>query len=309
MTYAVVTPARNEADSLSTLADSLAAQTVTPWRWVVVENGSTDATREVLEQLGQQVPFLAVLSVDAAGRPVRGAHIVRAFESALPALDPLPDVVVKVDADITFPADHFEQLTERFAADERLGLASGTCYEQVDGTWEERHVTGDHVWGAARAYRREVLPVVIPLEPRMGWDGIDQIKANLAGWRTATFKDLPFFHHRPEGVRDGAAFRARVNQGRASYYMGYRPTYLLLRSAFTLRRDRAALGLMWGYVLEAASRRPRCPDPSVRQYIRAQQSATHWRRRLGEARGHRRTDAAHGTNATQVGAESIPSDD
>ena len=102
---------------------------------------------------------------------------------------------------------------------------------------------------------------------------------------------------------------ARVNQGRASYYMGYRPTYLLLRSAFTLRRDRAALGLMWGYVLEAASRRPRCPDPSVRQYIRAQQSATHWRRRLGEARGHRRTDAAHGTNATQVGAESIPSDD
>jgi hypothetical protein len=241
----------------------------------------------VLGTLGQQLPFLDVLTVDAGGRPVRGAHIVRAFEAALPALEPLPDVVVKVDADVTFPHDHFEQLTARFAADDRLGLASGTCYEQVDGAWEERHVTGDHVWGAARAYRREVLPVVMPLEPRMGWDGIDQIKANLAGWRTATFKDLRFFHHRAEGVRDGAAFHARVNQGRASYYMGYRPTYLVLRSAFALRRDRAALGLVWGYALEAASRRPRCADQSVRHYVREQQSVAVWRRRLNEARGRR----------------------
>jgi glycosyltransferase involved in cell wall biosynthesis len=287
VSYAVVTPARNEAGSLPALAKSLAAQTVAPWRWVVVENGSADATPEVLKELGQQVPFLAVLTVDAAGRPVRGAHIVRAFESALSTLGRLPDVVVKVDADITFPTDHFEQLMARFAADKRLGIASGTCYEKVDGTWEERHVTGDHVWGAARAYRREVLPFVMPLEPRMGWDGIDQIKANLAGWYTATFKDLPFFHHRPEGARDGAAFRARVNQGRASYYMGYRPTYLLLRSSFALRRDRAALGLVWGYALEAASRRSRCQDPRVRQYIRSQQSVGQWRRRLREARGSR----------------------
>ena len=223
-----------------------------------------------------------------AGR-TSSAHSSRRF----PRSTRYRDVVVKVDADITFPTDHFEQLTARFAADERLGLASGTCYEQVDGTWEERHVTGDHVWGAARAYRRETLSIVMPLEPRMGWDGIDQIKANLAGLATLRrSRIIPFFHHRPEGVRDGAAFRARVNQGRASYYMGYRPTYLLLRSAFALRRDRAALGLVWGYALEAASRRPRCPDPAVRQYVRSQQSASHWGRRLDEARGYRRTDAA-----------------
>jgi glycosyltransferase involved in cell wall biosynthesis len=291
VSYAVVTPARNEAGSLPTLAESLAAQTLPPARWIVVENGSVDETAEVLSALARELAFLEVLGVDATGRPVRGAHIVRAFESAIPVLDPLPDVIVKVDADVTFPADHFEQLMARFAGDARLGIASGTCYEEVDGTWQERHVTGDHVWGAARAYRREVLPVVMPLEPRMGWDGIDQIKANLADWQTATFKDLPFFHHRPEGARDGAAFRARVNQGRASYYMGYRPTYLLLRSVFSLRRDRAALGLVWGYTLEAASRRPRCPDPAVRRYVRSQQSAGHWRRRLDEARGYRRTDA------------------
>ena len=129
----------------------------------------------------------------------------------------------------------------------------------------------------------------VPLEARMGWDGVDQLRANScsAGERPGTFKELAFYHHRRDGERDGAAFDARVNQGRASYYIGYRPTYLFLRSAFALRRDRAALGLVWGYALKAWSRRPRCADPSVRQYVRAQQSVGVWRRRLDEARGRR----------------------
>jgi hypothetical protein len=178
-------------------------------------------------------------------------------------------------------------LTARFRDDATLGIASGTCYEQDAGVWKERHVTGDHVWGAARAYRKEVLPVVTPLEQRMGWDGIDQIKANIAGWRTATFKDLPFYHHRPEGLRDGGSFRARVNQGRASYYMGYRPSYLVLRSLFAVGRDPAALGLIWGFASETSTGGPRCPDPAVREFVRSQQSLRTWRRRFGEARGHR----------------------
>ena len=192
-----------------------------------------------------------------------------------------------VDADVTFPQDYFERLTGRFRDDPRLGMASGTCYEQVDGVWRERHVTGDHVWGAARAYRREVIPVVMPLEPRMGWDAIDQIKANLAGWETATFKDLPFFHHRAEGSRDGAALKARVNQGKACYFMGYRLSYLLLRTLFAARSELSALGLVWGYASAAVTRAPRCPDPAVRQYVRAQQSVGKWRQRLDEARGRR----------------------
>ena len=84
----------------------------------------------------------------------------------------------------------------RFAADERLGLASGTCYEEVDGSGSERHVTGDHVWGAARAYRREVLPIVMPLEPHgMGRHRPDQGEPR--GLANCDVQGLPFFHHRP----------------------------------------------------------------------------------------------------------------
>ena len=116
---------------------------------------------------------------------------------------------------------------------------------------------------------------------------IDQIKANVAGWRTTTFKDLPFFHHRPEGSRDGTSLSARLNQGRASHYMGYRSSYLLLRTLFALRTGPSALGLVLGYSLEAGSRRPRCADPDVRRYVQSQQSLALWRQRVREARGLR----------------------
>ena len=255
MRYAVVTPAHNEAANLDRLHASLGAQSVPAERWVIVENGSTDETLRVASSLASREHWIEVRSIPGGTTSDRGAPIVRAIHEGVDVVGNGPEVIAVVDADVTFPAEYFEQLLMRFQDDERLGLASGTCFEEVRGEWRERHVTGDHVWGATRAYRREVIPIVMPLEPFMGWDGIDQIKANLAGWRTATFKDMPFFHHRPEGARDGTPLSARINQGRASYYMGYRPTYLLLRSAFfALRRDRAAVGPRVG--VRARSRQP-----------------------------------------------------
>jgi glycosyltransferase involved in cell wall biosynthesis len=287
VTYSIVTPAHNEAENLERLCRSLETQTVRPTRWVIVENGSTDSTLELASELAARRPWVEARSVAGSASPDRGASVVSAIHDGVAALGTEPDVIVVVDADVSFPETYFECLLSRFESDDRLGMASGTCFEQENGSWRERHVTGEHVWGAARAYRQDVIPIVMPLEGRMGWDGIDQIKANVAGWRTATFKDLPFYHHRPEGSRDGTSLKARVNQGRASYYMGYRLSYLLLRSLFAMRHGPSAVGLVWGYSLDAVSRRPRCTDPAVRGYVREQQSVAMWKRRLREARGRR----------------------
>jgi glycosyltransferase involved in cell wall biosynthesis len=285
--YAVVTPAHNEAENLGQLRASLEQQTQRPETWVIVENGSTDDTLEVASLIRDEVSWTHVLSIPGPDRADRGAPIVRAINDGISFIQTEVDVVVVVDGDVTFPVDYFEVLLGRFAADPSLGMASGTCYERENGEWRERHVTGDHVWGASRAYRWEVLPVVMPLVPRMGWDGIDQLKANVAGWRTATFKDLPFYHHRPEGTRDGSAMKARVNQGRASYYMGYRPVYLLLRTLYAARRDPAALALLWGYASDGVRRVPRCEDRAVVAHLREQQRLGLYPRRLREARGRR----------------------
>ncbi len=286
-TYAVITPARDEARSLPRLAESLLAQTVPPARWLIVDNGSTDGTLGVAGALADEHAWIEVFSMPGSDRPVRGSAIVRAIHLGLDHLTVPTDLVVNLDADISFAPDYFERLLGVFAADPRLGMASGSCYEEVDGEWRQRHVTGTTVWGAARAYRRACLDDVLPLEERMAWDGIDEMKAHAAGWHTRTLPDLPFHHHREEGERDGSRRRARTAQGHAAHYIGYRPWYLVLRSLHHARREPSALFMIWGYLSAVVRREPQIDDPAVRAQLRDRQSLRRIPVRAREALGRR----------------------
>lgn len=284
--YALVTPARDEVENLARLAGSVESQTVAPEAWLIVDNGSVDGTSELAAQLTERLPYVRVVDLPTGSALDRGAPVVRAFHRGLAALDARPDVVVKLDADVTFEPDHFERLLHAFAADPELGIASGSAWELVDGTWTQQHMTGDSVWGAVRAYRRGCLEVVTPLEERMGWDGIDALKAAVAGWRTRTLMDLPFFHHRPEGERDGRR-QAWLALGRCAHFMGYRPSYQLVRTLHHLRRDPAAVGLMTGYVSALLAREPRCSDRAAIAYLRRKQRLRSLVARRREALGIR----------------------
>jgi biofilm PGA synthesis N-glycosyltransferase PgaC len=270
--YALVTPARNESENLGRLASCLVAQTVTPTEWVIVDNGSIDATAVVAAELAARHPWVRVITQPAEEGLVRGRPVVRAFQAGLRALQTRPDVIVKLDADVSFGRDYFERLLDAFAADERLGIASGSAFElDAAGEWRQQFSTGTSVWGATRAYRRQCLDDVQPLDEEMGWDGIDRLKANMLGWRTATVLDLPFRHHRLEGERDGARRKAWAAQGRVSHYMGYRFWYMVLRALHHARREPAALAMIGAHAAAALRRRPRCPDRAVRDYLRREQ--------------------------------------
>jgi glycosyltransferase involved in cell wall biosynthesis len=287
VSYAAITPARDEATTLPRLAESLAGQTVPPTRWVIVDNGSTDGTLAIATELAEQYPWIEVLNTAGDDRPVRGGAIVRAFHAGLDALGGEADVVANLDADVSFEPDFFARLLAAFAEDQSLGIASGTCYEEQDGEWRQRHVTGTTVWGATRAYRRACLADVLPLEERMGWDGIDEMKASARGWHTHAITDLPFKHHREEGERDGSRRRARAAQGRAAHYIGYRPWYLVLRSLHHARHEPAALAMIWGYTGAAIRRAPQHPDRAVRDELRRRQSLRRIPVRAREAFGRR----------------------
>jgi biofilm PGA synthesis N-glycosyltransferase PgaC len=290
LSYAVVTPARNEAGNLPRLAASLLAQDQLPERWVIVDDGSDDDTADVARALAAKHRGILFLTSPLAkqGDPLhrgrREGRDVVAFTTGLEALEELPDVVVKVDGDVSFEPDYFERLLARFASDPALGIASGLCLEQEGETWKPRHVTAVHVRGASRAYRWRCLLDILPLEVGLGWDGIDEIKANTRGWGTKTFTDFSFRHHRSVGERDGA-FRAWGNQGRTSWYLGYRVSYLVLRSLHHARRDPAALAMITGYLVAALTREPRYDDPAVRLYLRRYQSFRNLLRRRREALG------------------------
>jgi glycosyltransferase involved in cell wall biosynthesis len=285
--YAIVTPARDELDNLPRLASCLAAQTLRPTAWHIVDNGSTDGSLEIAERLAAEYNWIRALSIPGPSFADRGAPVVRALLAGIEALETAPEIVVNVDADISIDADYFERLLAKFDADPSLGIASGGIFEFERGSWRQRHLTGTTVVGASRAYRWECLQEIMPLEERVAWDGLDEFKANAGGWSTTAFDELVVRHHRREGARDGTNWHARRNQGRAAYYLGYRAWYLILRALWQARREPAAVGMVSGYALAALKRDPRNSDKEARAYLRRQQSLRNLRRRALEAAGRR----------------------
>jgi glycosyltransferase involved in cell wall biosynthesis len=289
--YVAVTAARDEALNLPRLANSLSLQTVRPVSWWIVENGSADDTFDVAKMLSAKHDWVTVHRIPGTAKPTRGEPIVQALHEAVAAIEHQPpDILVNLDADVSFDPEYFDRLLAEFEGEALLGIASGTCHEFAHGAWRPRHVTGTSVWGAARAYRWDCLHDVLPLEERFAWDGIDEIKANARGWRTSTIPDLPFRHHRAEGARDESGYAARKAQGRAAHYMGYRPSYLLFRALRHLSSDPTAVAMALGYATAAFGRESRCSDLEARAYLRRQQRLRHLRIRMRETFG--RTSAA-----------------
>ena len=289
--YALVTPARDEAGNLRRLALCVDAQTLPPAEWVIVDDGSVDDTLEVARAMQRRHRHVSVVTREAgatlaharaAGRPLL------AFGAGIAALRSAPDFVIKLDADVSFPPGHLEGLVTALAADPGLGMAGGVRHELERGAWRPRRLTGTSVDATCRAYRWSCLQEISPSPARFYWDGIEEATAIVRGWRTATIDQLPFRHHREMGRRDASRVRAWALEGRGSHYMGYRAPYLVIRALFQARRDPLALAMIGGFAAAVLGAERRHPDPAMRAYVRGQQGLRCLPSRAREALGRPR---------------------
>jgi poly-beta-1,6-N-acetyl-D-glucosamine synthase len=275
-TYAVVTPVRDEADHFARTAESIVSQTHRPQQWVVVDDGSTDGTREAAERYAAAHEWIDVISAEGAHERARGAPIVRAFQRGCDALREQPEVVVKLDGDLFLPPHYFEWVAETFARDPRAGIVGGVALIPEDGRWVPERGNVLNVNGVAKAYRVACLDEIGGLRPSMGWDGIDEYGARAHGWHIRVLTELTMLHYRPRGSKQNP-LKARWEEGRGNAYMGYLPSWLLVRAAYRSLVEKpfifGGLVLLAGYVWARVRRLPQIDDPAARQELRAEQRA------------------------------------
>jgi biofilm PGA synthesis N-glycosyltransferase PgaC len=273
--YAVVTPVKDEAAHLACTAAAMVAQTHRPVEWVIVDDGSTDGTRELAESYHAREPWIRVVGSAADGERARGGRVVRAFEHGRAQIGSPHEIVAKVDGDIELPPDYFARVAGAFARDPRAGIVGGRVLVPGRGdSWIPERVGRHTVHGAIKAYRVTCLGDFGGLRASMGWDGIDEYGAKARGWKVIPLADLEAHHHARRGSKQ-RWWRARIEEGRGAHYMGYRPAFVLVRAGYRMLVERPPLlggtALLAGWVGAWLRRAPRVDDPQAIAALRHEQ--------------------------------------
>ncbi len=277
----LISPVRNEEAHIELIADALARQTRPPDLWVVVDDGSTDRTPEILAALSERIDFLQVVTTDGAvqQRPVKDrlatAAAPRAFNVGLNNIDWSSFThIAKLDGDTELPPRYFELLLGEFERDPELGLAGGVCADPDphgggDGWKVNRLPPEHHVQGTLKCYSRACFEAIGGVHERLGWDTIDETYARMRGYRTRTFAHLVTLHHRPSGSADGT-LRGRARHGQCAYIVHFTLPWVTLRSFKVARmppRGLSGVAFLYGYLRSAVQRVARVDDPEFRSFV------------------------------------------
>lgn len=274
--YIIITPVRDEVCYIEKTIASVIHQTVRPSQWIIVDDGSTDGTSEILDIHAAQTSWIKVIHRENRGYRANGGGVVEAFYSGYVVLnDDNWEFIVKLDGDLSFDVNYFENCFEIFAVDMTLGIGGGTVCRLDNGQMKVDSM-GDppfHVRGATKIYRRACWEKIAPLIEAPGWDTIDEVRANLHGWTTRTFIDIKLIQHKPTGGADGN-WRNWFKNGRANYITGYHPLFMLakcvkraLRRPFLVESIALLAGFCSGYI----KRLPQVTDDETIRYLRWQQ--------------------------------------
>lgn len=220
MKYYIVIPSYNEEALIPLTLQSLISQTVLPSKIVVVNDNSTDKTAEIVLEFAKENPFITLVNKTSENIHLPGSKVIQAFQKGFETLDENYDLIVKLDADLIFPANYFETVIKHFESDPTIGMAGGFCYIEKNGDWILENLTDkDHIRGALKAYRKETFQQIGGLKPAMGWDTVDELLCKFYNWKVVTDESLHVKHLKPTGANYNKT--ARYKQGEAFYTLGY----------------------------------------------------------------------------------------
>lgn len=220
MNYYIIIPTYNEEKFISLTLQSLVEQTVLPSKVVVVNDGSTDKTEEIIQLFVEKYSFISLVNKTSEAIHLPGSKVIQAFNKGLEVIDDNYDFIVKADADLIFPSNYFETIINHFESDSSIGMVGGFAYIEKNGEWILENLTDkDHIRGAFKAYRKACFEQIGGLKPAMGWDTVDELLCKFYNWKVVTDATLKVKHLKPTGANYNQA--ARFKQGEAFYRLGY----------------------------------------------------------------------------------------
>jgi poly-beta-1,6-N-acetyl-D-glucosamine synthase len=272
--YVIISPVRDEEEFLERTIESVLQQTIRPAEWIVVNDGSTDRTGEIIDRFASEYSWIRAVHKKNRGFRKPGGGVVEAFNEGLAALKTKDwDFIVKLDGDVICAPDYFENCFEEFSLDPRLGIGGGIIFHNLEGKETIEQVPQFHVRGATKIYKRECWEGIGGLWVAPGWDTIDEVKANMLGWTSRSFLNVRIHHQRQTGTAE-SRWKDLVKSGRARYVSGYHPLFMgsscilrLFKKPYVL----GSVGLLYGYVSGYVKNIPQVDDPLLIKYMRDQQ--------------------------------------
>jgi glycosyltransferase involved in cell wall biosynthesis len=270
----LITPCRNEAKFIRTTLETTTAQSVPPARWVIVDDGSTDETPQILAEYAARFDYIRVVKRADRGKRAVGPGVIEAFYDGLATVDLDDyDYVCKFDGDLEMPLRYFERVMQRMEEDPLLGNLSGKLFERLpDGTLFEERTGDENAVGPVKFYRVQCFKDIGGFVREVAWDGIDGHVCRMRGWiaQSEDGEHLRIIHLRPMGSSQDNIWIGRIRWGRGKYFMGSRFYYVAASSAYRMLERpwiMGGVGIAYGYLKAAATGHARYSDPEYLRYL------------------------------------------
>lgn len=274
--YVLITPARNEEAYIEKTLRSVVAQTVLPAKWVIVSDGSTDRTDEIVRRYAAAYSFIHLVRAQEQGQRNFGSK-VKAFKAGYESVGDIDyEFLGNLDADVSFPPNYYENILGRLHRNPSLGIAGGIIVELVNNRFVPQKNSPNSVAGAVQLFRRacyEEIGGYIPITSG-GIDSAAEIMARSRGWKVQTFRELEVLHHRRVSNVGTHILKARYRQGVTHYLLGYHPLFQIIKCAYRSIEKPYVLGSLFvlcGYCRSSLLRLQRPMPADAVQYFRREQ--------------------------------------
>lgn len=288
--YVIITPAYNEADNIETTIQGVLNQTSMPLLWVIVDDGSTDGTADIIKAYSKNNKFIKyhyrqkpdgqlyfssnVYAIE------EGYQVIKKIKCGIESEQKSPDFdyIGILDADITLTNTYYKTIITRMKQDEKLGIASGIYQNLINGKLEPVLNDRRSTPKAIMVFRRECFEEIdgfIPMEYG-GEDTVACVMARMKKWKVWSYPDVKVVHRRPTGLGNAQSLlQAKYNLGFYEYGLGSHPLFVTIKSLLRAFREKpyllGALARLYGFMMGYVTRKQRMVTKEFISFIRKEQ--------------------------------------